>query len=190
MPFPISSYFLCCLGQLLCSELTVTCLATLSTTVQWVILQGIQHVWRADTQFRLSPPFTWTDRAREFLCFIAWHFSHPCRWRGAGRMPVRSFQSRWTEMDFGSYTALEEMEKPTSPRGGELSDWMTRRYPGNKLLCHCTWEAENVLLVPWVQMQSRPRRKRATLTKKLDVKQGSHLVSSNMVADTEVQRLC
>lgn len=40
----------------------------------------------------------------------------------AGEMPDRSFQSKWAEMDFGSYTASEEMEKPTSPRGGELSD--------------------------------------------------------------------
>lgn len=30
-------------------------------------------------------------------------------------MPDRIFQSRWTEMDFGSYTASEETEKPTSP---------------------------------------------------------------------------
>jgi len=67
-----------------------------------------------------------------------------------GRMPDRSFQSKWTEMDFGSYTASEEMKKPTPPRGGELSDCMTSRYPGNRLLCHCTGEAENVLQVPWV----------------------------------------
>lgn len=47
-----------------------------------------------------------------------------------------------------------------------------------------------MLLVPWVQMQSRPRRKRDTSTGKLDVKQSFNLVSSSTITDTKVQRLC
>ena len=72
-------------------------------------------------------------------CVIAWHFSHPCIWKGECQIAVWS-----SECNIGSYTASEEMEKSTPPRE-ELPDWMTRTYPGNKLSCHYTGEAENLV---------------------------------------------
>lgn len=109
---------------LLCSKLTVTCLATCSTAVQWVILQGIHRV-KGRYTVQASSSFHVNWQTKGVLVFLCLTFLSPMQMEAGGRMPDRSFQSKWTEMDFGSYTALEEMEKPTSPRGGELSDWMT-----------------------------------------------------------------
>lgn len=152
--FPIFSYFLFCLGQLLCNEFTVTCSTTPPTTVQEVILQGIQRVEdRYTVQAFSSFHVNWQTKG--VLVYHCWTFLSPMQ--SNIRMPDSSFESR---VDFGT--------------------WPQRRWKSQHLLqkenCHIEWqgyiqetnyyaitqERQNILLVPWVPMHRRPREKRST----------------------------